>query len=127
MNESYFESILAILMKNPLQTKIIVRPPKKCLFQCVCVNTSCPFCNIMTSIRWQIFRTNLSHELQWRTHDNPGVNKKPKKFKTVWHGFQIILKLSGRVNQVRLKLSAGFSNTVCWTSKTCFCVANCLI
>ena len=57
----------------------------------------------------------------------PGVNKKPKKFKTVWHGFRIILKLSGRVNQARLKLSAGFSNTVCWTSKTCFCVANCLI
>ena len=58
---------------------------------------------------------------------NAGVNKKPKKFKTVWHGFRIILKLSGRVNQARLKLSAGFSNTVCWTSKTCFCVANCLI
>ena len=31
-----------------------------------------------------------------------GVNKKPKKFKTVWHGFRGILKLS-----------AGFSNTVC--------------
>ena len=42
-----------------------------------------------------------------------GVNKKPKKFKTVWHGFREILKLSGRVNQVSLKLSAGFSNTVC--------------
>ena len=56
-----------------------------------------------------------------------GVNRKPKKFKTVWHGFRIILKLSGRSYQVRLKLSAGFSNTVCWTSKTCFCVANCLI
>ena len=42
-----------------------------------------------------------------------GVNKKPKKFKTVWHGFQGILKLSGRVNQASLKLSAGFSNTVC--------------
>ena len=25
---------------------------------------------------------------------NPGVNKKPKKFKTVWHGFRGILKLS---------------------------------
>ena len=50
-----------------------------------------------------------------------GVNKKPKKFKTVWHGFRGILKLSGRVNQASLKLSAGFSNTVC------FCVANCLI
>ena len=45
-----------------------------------------------------------------------GVNKKPKKFKTVWHGVRGILKLSGRVNQARLKLSAGFSNTVCWTS-----------
>ena len=42
-----------------------------------------------------------------------GVNKKPKKFKTVWHGVRGILKLSGRVNQARLKLSAGFSNTVC--------------
>ena len=48
-----------------------------------------------------------------------GVNKKPKKFKIIWHGFWIILKLSGRVNQVRIKLSAGFGNTVCWTSKTC--------
>ena len=47
---------------------------------------------------------------------DPGVNKKPKKFKTVWHGFREILKLSGRVNKVGLKLSAGFSNTVCWTS-----------
>ena len=43
----------------------------------------------------------------------PGVNKKPKKFKIVWHGFWGILKLSGRVNQASLKLSAGFSNTVC--------------
>ena len=43
----------------------------------------------------------------------PGVNKKPKKFKTVWHGFRGILKLSGRVNQASSKLSAGFSNTVC--------------
>ena len=42
-----------------------------------------------------------------------GVNKKPKKFKTVWHGFRGILKLSGRVNQASLKLPAGFSNTVC--------------
>ena len=48
--------------------------------------------------------------------DTAGVNKKPKKFKTVWHGFQGILKLSGRINQAGLKLSAGFSNTVCWTS-----------
>ena len=39
---------------------------------------------------------------------NAGVNKKPKKFKTVWHGFRIILKQSGRVNQARLKLFAGF-------------------
>ena len=45
-----------------------------------------------------------------------GVNKKPKKFKTFWHGVRGILKLSGRVNQASLKLSAGFSNTVCWTS-----------
>ena len=43
----------------------------------------------------------------------PGVNKKPKKFKAVWHGFWRILKLSGRVNQESLKLSAAFSNTVC--------------
>ena len=49
-----------------------------------------------------------------------GVNKKPTKIKTVWHGFQIILKLSGRVNQASLKLSAVFSNTVCWTSSTLF-------
>jgi len=44
------------------------------------------------------------------------MNKKPKKFKTVWHGFWGILKLSGRVNLAGLKLSAGFSNTVSWTS-----------
>ena len=50
------------------------------------------------------------------TSRQAGVNKKPKKFKTVWHGFRGILKLSGRVNQASLKLSAGFSNTVCWTS-----------
>ena len=31
-----------------------------------------------------------------------GVNKKPKKFKTVWHRFRGILKLSGRVNQASL-------------------------
>ena len=37
-----------------------------------------------------------------------GVNKKPKNFKTVWHGFRGILKLSGRVNQASLKMSAGF-------------------
>ena len=42
-----------------------------------------------------------------------GLNKKPKKFKTVWHGFRGILKLSGRVNQASLKLSSAFSNTVC--------------
>ena len=52
---------------------------------------------------------------QARTHLGAGVNKKPKKIKTVWHGFGGILKLSGRVNQASLKLSAGFSNTVCWT------------
>ena len=45
-----------------------------------------------------------------------GVNKKPKKIKTVWYGFRGILKLSGRVNQESLKLSAGFPNTVCWSS-----------
>ena len=60
-------------------------------------------------------------------HEESGVNKKPKKIKTVWHGFQKIVKVSGRVNQARLKLSAGFSSTGCWTSKTCFCVADCLI
>ena len=48
-----------------------------------------------------------------RLPQTAGVNKKPKKFKTVWHGFRGILKLSGRVNQASLKLSAGFSNTVC--------------
>ena len=47
-----------------------------------------------------------------------GVNKKPKKFKTVWHGFWGILKLSGRVNQASLKLSASFSISVCWTYKS---------
>ena len=46
----------------------------------------------------------------------PEVNNKPRKFKTVWHGLWVILKLSGRANQASLKLSAGFSNTVCWTS-----------
>ena len=45
-----------------------------------------------------------------------GVNRKPKKIKTVWHGVQGLLELSGRVNQASLKLSASFSNTVCWTS-----------
>ena len=44
---------------------------------------------------------------------DPGVNKKPKKFKTVWYGLRGFLKLSGRVNQASLKLSAGFSITVC--------------
>ena len=47
-----------------------------------------------------------------------GVNKKPKNFKTVWHGFRGILKLSGRVNQASLKLSASFSISVCWTYKS---------
>ena len=41
-------------------------------------------------------------------HLDTGVNKKPKKFKTVWHGYQGILKPSGRVNQASLKMSAGF-------------------
>ena len=45
-----------------------------------------------------------------------GVNKKPKQIKTAWHGFRGILKLSGRVNQASLKLSAGFLNNVYWTS-----------
>ena len=54
----------------------------------------------------------------WETELDPpaGVNKMLKKIKTVWHGFRGILKLSGRVNQASLKLSAGFSNTVCWIS-----------
>ena len=56
-----------------------------------------------------------------------GVNKKQKKIKTVWHGFRGFLNLSGRVNQTNLKLSAGFPNTVCWTSSTFFRVADCLI
>ena len=49
--------------------------------------------------------TLVTHE---QLEKNTGVNKKPKKFKTVWHGFWGILKLSGRVNQASLKLSAGF-------------------
>ena len=55
-------------------------------------------------------------EADWVVARSAGVIRKPKKFKTVWHGVRGILKLSGRVNQARLKLSAGFSNTVCWTS-----------
>ena len=46
--------------------------------------------------------------LHSRVDGKTGVNKKPKKFKTVWHGVRGIFKLSGRVNQARLKLSAGF-------------------
>ena len=53
------------------------------------------------------------------TDSMAGVNKKPKTFKTVWHGFRGILKLSGRVYQASLKLSAGFLNAVCWSSFTC--------
>jgi len=64
------------------------------LFEYFCVNTY-----VIISNCWNLLE--------------PGVNKKPKKFKTVWHGFWGILKLSGRVNQASLKLSAGFSNTVC--------------
>ena len=45
-----------------------------------------------------------------------GVNKKSKKFNTVWHGIWAISKLSGRGNQASLKLSACCSNNVCWTS-----------
>ena len=52
----------------------------------------------------------------------PGVNKKPEKINTVWHGFCRTFKLFGS-----LKLSAGFPNTVCWTSSTFFRVATCLI
>ena len=58
---------------------------------------------------------------------NSGVNKKPKKIITMWHGFGKLWKLSGRVNQASLKLSAGFSNTVCLTSLTFFCVENCFL
>ena len=50
------------------------------------------------------------------TNTGAGVNKKPKKFKIVWHGFQGILKLSGRVSQASLNLFADFSNSVYWTS-----------
>ena len=71
----------------------------------------------------------ISNPIQTKSYGGlrPGVNKKPRKFKIVWHGFWVILKLSGRANQPTLKLSAGFSNMVCWTSYMCFCFANCLI
>ena len=36
----------------------------------------------------------------------PGVNKKPKKFNTVWHVIRGTLELSGRDNQASFKLSA---------------------
>ena len=52
----------------------------------------------------------------------PGVDKKPGKINTVWHGFCRTFKLFGS-----LKLSAGFPKTVCWTSSTFFRVATCLI
>ena len=52
-----------------------------------------------------------------------GVNKKPEKINTFWHGFRGIFKLFGRVNQASLILFAGFPNTVCWTSSTFFRVA----
>ena len=61
---------------------------------------------------------NPSHPSAQSTWATTGVNKKPKNFKTVWHGFWGILKLSGRVNQASLKLSASFSISVCWTYKS---------
>ena len=59
----------------------------------------------------------ISKPVSWLSSEytSTGVNRKPTKIKTVWHGFQIILKLSAS-----LKLSAVFSNTVCWTSSTFF-------
>ena len=57
----------------------------------------------------------------------PRVNKKPKKFNIVWHGFWEFLKLSGRVYQASFKLSAGFSNTVCWEFLNFFYVTSSLI
>ena len=64
----------------------------------------------------------ISKPVSWLSleYTSTGVNRKPTKIKTVWQGFQIILKLSGRVNQASLKLSAVFANTVCWTSSTFF-------
>ena len=53
------------------------------------------------------------------TDSMAGVNKKPKTFKTVWHGFRGILKLSGRVNQA--KLQSACSITVCNPN---FCLLN---
>ena len=74
--------------------------------------------------RWNNLATQRSwvtSGFQWHQElrlvlDKTGVTKKPKKFKTVWHESRGILKLSGRGNQASLKLSAGFSNSVCWTS-----------
>ena len=45
-----------------------------------------------------------------------GWIKSQKKFITVWHGFQGILKRSGSLYQASLKLSAGFSNKFCLIS-----------
>ena len=87
----------------------------------------------MICLRVVIFKTYVNHGIWYGTDFDLGqgwvyrieklsnadiarVNEKPKKFKTVWHGVRGILKMSGRVNQASLKLSAGFSNTVCWTS-----------
>ena len=79
------------------------------------------------TIRLQLFLTDSSKSPLFRTsvaieidkYDiNPEVNKKPKIFKTIWHGYRGILKLFGRVNQASLKLSASFSISVCWTYKS---------
>ena len=80
-----------------IKTSVLKNPPQRDLDEC------CPYLGF--------FKTFCFHT---------GVNKKPKKFKAVWYGFRGILKLSGRVNQESLKLSAAFSNTVCWTSFTVF-------
>ena len=55
-----------------------------------------------------IFKDNREFSPIGKAERQAGVNKQPKKFKTVWHGFRGILKLSGRVYQANLKLSAGF-------------------
>ena len=49
----------------------------------------------------------------------PGVNTKPKKSKLVRQGILNVVVCQG-VSGELIELSAGFSNTVCWTSKTIF-------
>ena len=71
------------------------------------------FVNSHSEADCRSYHRHLGKNLIWPVFKDSGVNKKPKKFKAVWHGFWGILKLSGRVNQASLKLSAGFSNTVC--------------